>query len=77
MTIRSRQHASLCRAGRSQSKATAAGAIAFAAVCGHAGDARAQAANARYPAAAPIEQYRSKGAAGRAHCRTCCRKVAT
>jgi hypothetical protein len=35
-------------------------AIIFASSFGRAGNARAQAANSRYPKAAPIEQYRSK-----------------
>jgi len=51
------------RAGRTETRVTAAVAIAFVSSCGQPGDARAQAASLRYPTAAPIEQYRSKSQA--------------
>jgi hypothetical protein len=44
---------------RRQTNAIAA-AIALVSSCGQPGDARAQTANARYPTAAPIAQYRAK-----------------
>ena len=59
----SRQSSSLRRAGRTNTGAIAAGVIALSLVCGDAGVTRAQTASARYPAAAPIEQYRVKSQA--------------
>lgn len=65
MTMNSRRHWSLCRAGRGQMKAIMADAtvgavIVFASSCGQVGNGHAQTASPRYPKAAPIEQYRSK-----------------
>ena len=59
MTMHSRWPWSLRRTGRRQTKVIAV-AIALVSSCGQPGDARAQTANARYPTAAPIEQYRVK-----------------
>ncbi len=64
MTMHSRRHWPLCRAGYRQTKAIMANAIVGAVIvlassCGQAGNARAQTVNSRYPKAMPIEQYRS------------------
>jgi hypothetical protein len=63
MLSHSRRYPSLRRAGRGQTTVIAAGVIGLASLCSQAGVARAQAASPRYPAAAPIEQYRSKSQA--------------